>query len=258
MTDILYRGQGRVFLGLRDASGNPQNLRYVGNVPELKVTLELTTLEHKESWSGQNLTDRRIDTEKKASASMTLESIQKDNMAMAFRGSIQNVSAGSGVTGEVLGGGSTTAAAGDILVAKARNLSAVTVKDSTGTPKTLVANTNYKLNAKAGHIELLDITTGGPYTQPFKIDYTPGATIEAGLFTQGSLEYYLRFEGLNTADSNEPVIIDLFRVIFDPSKDFSMIMDDFAKFPLDGSVLMDSARSSASPLGQFGAIYNLK
>ena len=72
------------------------------------------------------------------------------------------------------------------------------------------------------------------------------------------MEYFLRFEGLNTADANEPVIIDLFRVQFDPSKDFSMIMDDFAKFTLDGSCLMDSARSSSAALGQFGAVYNLK
>ena len=93
---------------------------------------------------------------------------------------------------------------GDILVFAKRNLSAVVIKDSTGTPKTLVANTNYKLNAKAGHIELLDITTGGPYVQPFKIDYTPGASTEVGLFTAGSMEYFFRFEGLNTADANEP------------------------------------------------------
>jgi len=258
MTDILFRGQGKVFLGLRDSNGNPQNLRYVGNVPELKFTLDVTTLEHKESWSGQNLTDKRIDTEKKASASMTLESIQKDNLALAFRGTIQTVSAGTAITGEVLGGGSTAAAVGDILCFAKRNASAVVIKDSTGSPKTLVLNTNYKLNAKGGHIELLDITTGGPYVQPFKADYTPGACVEVGLLTAGSVEYYLRFEGLNTADANEPVIIDLYKVQFDPSKDFSMIMDDFAKFVLDGACMMDSARASNAALGQFGAVYNMK
>lgn len=258
MTDILFRGQGKVYVGLRDANGNPQNLRYVGNVPELKFSLEVETLEHKESWSGQNLTDKRMDIAKKAGCSMTLESIQKDNLAMAFRGTVQNVGAGTAITNEVLGGGSVTAAVGDILCFAKRNASLVTIEDSTGSPKTLVAGTNYKLNAKAGHIELLDLTTGGPYVQPFKADYTPGACIEFGLLTSGSIEYYLRFEGLNTADTNEPVIIDLFRVQFDPAKDFGLIVDEFAKFALDGSPLMDSARSSSSALGQFGAIYNLK
>jgi hypothetical protein len=187
-----------------------------------------------------------------------LESIIKENLALAFRGTIQSVSAGSGITGEILGGGSTTAAVGDLLAFAKRNASAVVIKDSTGTPKTLVANTNYSLNAKAGHITLLDITTGGPYVQPFKADYTPGACYEVGLLTQGSVEYYLRFEGLNTADTNEPVIIDLYRVMFDPAKEFALLTDDFAKFVLDGSPLMDSARASNAALGQFGAVYNLK
>jgi hypothetical protein len=258
MTDILFRGQGKVFLGLRDTSGNPKNLRYVGNVPELKFTLESTVLEHKESTSGNNLTDRRIETAVKSSCSMTLESIQKDNLALAFRGNIQTVASGDPITGETLGGGSTTAVVGDILCFAKRNAGTVSIKDSTGSPKTLVADTNYKLHAKAGHIELLDLTTGGPFVQPFKADYTPGACSEVGLFTQGSVNYYLRFVGLNTADTNEPVIVDLYSVLFDPAKDFGLIQDDFAKFQLDGSCLMDSSRSSGSALGQFGAVYNLK
>lgn len=258
MAELYFRGQGRVFLGLRDASGNPKNLRYVGNVPELKLSIEVSTLEHKESTSGQNLPDHRMDVGKKANASATLEKFSKENIAMAMRGSVTSVSAGSAVTGEVLGGGSTTSAVGDILLAKARNLSAVVVKDSTGSPKTLVAGTNYILNAAAGHIELLDLTTGGPFVQPFKIDYTPGASTEMGLFTAPGQEYFLRFEGLNTADTNAPVTVDLYRLVFDPSKDLSLITDEYAKFPFDGSLLIDSARPSNAALGQFGAIYGLK
>lgn len=258
MADIFFRGQGRVFLGLRDANGKPQNLRYLGNVPELKMSLEINTLEHKESWSGQNLSDYRLDIGKKASMSATLENFSKANVAMALRGSVQAVSAGTAITGEVLGGGSTTAGVGDILCFEKRNATLVTIKDSTGSPKTLVANTNYKLNGTAGHIELLDLTTGGPFVQPLKADYTPGAMTEVGLFTSGSLEYFMRFEGLNTAQSNAPVIVDLYRIIFDPSKDLSLITDDLLKFPLEGSCLMDSSRSSASVLGQFGAVYNVQ
>lgn len=257
MADIFFRGQGRVFLGLRDASGNPKNLRYLGNIPELKMALEVGTIEHKESWSGQALTDYRLDVSKKAGCDMTLENFSKENLALAFRGAANAVSAGTAITGEVLGGGSTTAVVGDILVFAKRNASIVTIKDSTGTPKVLTNNVNYKLNAIGGHIELLDTTTGGPFVQPFKADYTPGISSEVGMFTAGSLEYFLRFEGLNTAASNAPVIVDLYRVILDPAKDMSMITDDLAKFALSGSVLMDTSRSSAGLLGQFGAVYNL-
>ena len=258
MPDILYRGQGKVWLATRDSNGKPQNARWIGNCPELKIALELTTLEHKESFSGQNLTDARMDVEKKATCSFTLESIQKENLALAFRGSVVDVSAGSAVTNEVLGAGVTTLALNDLLRLGKRNVSAVTIKDSSGSPKTLVAGTNYRLNAKAGAIEILDLTTGGPFVGPLKADYTPGATKEVGLFTVGSTPYYLFFEGLNTADSNEPVLVDLFKVQIDPSKQFDLITDEYAKFPIEGSALMDSARPSSAALGQFGAVYNVK
>ena len=41
-----FSGQGRVYIGARDSAGNPQGLAYVGNVPELKVSLSVETLEH--------------------------------------------------------------------------------------------------------------------------------------------------------------------------------------------------------------------
>jgi len=258
MATILYRGQGKVWMGTRDANGNPQNLRWVGNCPEAKVGLELTTIEHKESWSGQNLTDARMDTEKKASLSLTLESIQKENLQLCFRATIATVAAGGAITGEVLGGGVSTLAVGDLLRFTKRAATAVTIKDSTGTPKTLVAGTNYRLNATAGAIEILDLTTGGPFVGPLKADYTPGATTEMGLFTQGSVPYYFFIEGLNTADSNNPVLIDLYKVLIDPAKQLDLITDDYAKFPIEGSVLMDDLRPSNATLGQFGAVYNVK
>ena len=55
-----FSGQGRVYIGARDEVGNPQGLVYVGNVPELKVSLSVETLEHQESTSGQRLTDLQL------------------------------------------------------------------------------------------------------------------------------------------------------------------------------------------------------
>ena len=52
-----FSGQGRVYVGARDQNGQPLGLSYVGNVPELKVSLSVETLEHQESSSGQRLTD---------------------------------------------------------------------------------------------------------------------------------------------------------------------------------------------------------
>jgi hypothetical protein len=41
-----FSGQGRVYIGARDELGNPAGLTFVGNVPELKVSLSVDTIEH--------------------------------------------------------------------------------------------------------------------------------------------------------------------------------------------------------------------
>ncbi len=60
-----FSGQGRVYIGARDSNGNPLGLNFVGNVPELKVSLSVETLEHQESTSGQRLTDLQLIKTKK-------------------------------------------------------------------------------------------------------------------------------------------------------------------------------------------------
>ena len=55
-----FSGQGRVFVGSRDINGNPAGLTFVGNVPELKVSLSVDTIEHQEAQSGQRLTDLQL------------------------------------------------------------------------------------------------------------------------------------------------------------------------------------------------------
>ena len=257
ITTKYFRGQGTVYLAERTAGGLPKVLRNLGNVPELKISLETETLEHKESQSGHALTDLRLEISKKASASLILEHFSKENLALLVRSTIVSVSASTAHTGDVLGGGATDAVVGNVLDLGYRNVTGVVIKDSTGSPKTLTLNVNYRLNAALGQIELLDLTTGGAFVQPFKADFTPGNSTEVGMFTAAQKEWYLRFEGLNTADSNASVGIDLFRFVCDPSKELSVIGDDTAKFELSGSLLLDTTRASSAALGQFGAIFGL-
>jgi hypothetical protein len=50
------------------------------------------------------------------------------------------------------------------------------------------------------------------------------------------------------------VIVDLYRVVLNPSKDFSLIGDDIQKFELSGRVLADTTKSDTGPLGLFGRV----
>ena len=80
---------------------------------------------------------------------------------------------------------------------------------------------------------------------------------EIGIFTQPLPERFLRLEGVNTAASNAKVLIELYRVAFDPLKKFDIISNDLNKFELEGSLLADSTKPYDAVLGQFGRIVQL-
>ena len=82
-----FSGQGRVYIGARDEFGNPAGLTFVGNVPELKVSLSVDTIEHQEAQSGQRLTDLQLIKTKKGEFACTLEELIATNLALALYGS---------------------------------------------------------------------------------------------------------------------------------------------------------------------------
>jgi len=244
-----FSGQGRVYIGARDSNGNPLGLNFVGNVPELKVSLSVETLEHQESTSGQRLTDLQLIKTKKGEFSCTLEELIAINLGLALYGTTTDQVSGT-VTNETL---ATPMATGSLYLLAKQNVSSVVIKDSSPTPKTLPAS-QYQLNAKHGSLLVNDITTGGPYVEPFKADYAYGAAQSTAMFTQPVPERWIRFEGLNTADSNREVVIDLYRVAINPAKELSVITDELLKFELSGQVLADTLKPAAGDLGQFGRI----
>ena len=90
-----FSGQGRVFIGARDSNGNPQGLVFVGNVPDLKVSLSVETLEHQESQSGQRLTDLQLIKTKKGEFACTLEELIQTNLELSLYGSTTTVTSGT-------------------------------------------------------------------------------------------------------------------------------------------------------------------
>ena len=56
---------------------------------------------------------------------------------------------------------------------------------------------------------------------------------------------------------NAKVLVELYRVAFDPLKEISFISDDYNKFEMEGSLLADSTKPFDAVLGQFGRIVQL-
>ncbi|GAB4483863.1 MAG: hypothetical protein OHK0044_33300 [Burkholderiaceae bacterium] len=242
-----FSGQGRVYIGTRDANGNPQSMRWLGNVPELKVSLNVETIEHKESYSGQRLTDLQLIKGKDGEFNCAVEDFSIENLELTLYGTTSTVTAGN-VTAETL---PTGVLAGQIHLLANQFVSSVVVKDSAASPATLVANTHYRVHAAQGAIEFIDV---GGFTQPFKVDYAYAAAKRLAMFKTGQPEVWLRFDGLNTADGNRAVIVDLYRVVLNPSRDFSLIGEELQRFELSGRVLADTTKQETGPLGLFGRV----
>lgn len=321
-----FSGQGVVLVGERDAKGSPAGLESVGNVTDLKISIATTSLEHKESQTGQRAIDLRLTTETKATLSATLENFVAKNLVLALRGDVTVKSAGS-VTSE-----DSKAYFGKISPVKYVKIDSLTVQRGAQTLTPFVDTVtpyDYKANLDAGSVLFNDgsetplsanATTGGTAvtgvvvgattqvtvantakagskvalggltgagaatlnnktfnvlsatatTVVLEVD-TVGLTITSGVssvavfdgvaiefnyafagqnivnaLTQGTQERYLRFEGLNTADNFNPVVVEVFKFTLDPTKDLSLIGDGIAQFVLEGNVLADPLQPTGS------------
>jgi hypothetical protein len=243
--------QGRVYLGKRDLSGAPIELRTPGNVADLSLSLKSDVIEHYESQSGQRAVDLRLVKQKSATVLLTIEEFTKENLALALYGNHVTGTGGS-VTDEPVGG--VAPVIGDRYCLAHPKVSALTVVDSAGTPATLTLGTHYTADVDFGAIQFLDVTG---LTAPFKASYTFGVVTEIGIFTQPLPERFLRLEGVNTAAGNAKVLVELYRIAFDPMKKLDFISNELNKFELEGSLLADSTKPFDATLGQFGRIVQI-
>jgi hypothetical protein len=247
--------QGRVYLGKRDSSGNPTDVRSPGNVAELKLSLKTDVLEHYESQSGQRTLDHRMVKQKSATVNLTIEEFTKENLALALYGNFVVGTPGT-VTNEPLGG--ATPIVGERYFLAHPKVASLVIQDSSATPATLVEGLDYTADVDFGAIQFLRLDDGGtpavPYAAPLKASYAFGVTTGIGIFTQPLPERYLRLEGINTADGNARVLVELYRVAFDPLKEMSLISNEYNKFEMEGSLLADASKPIDATLGQFGRI----
>lgn len=76
--------------------------------------------------------------------------------------------------------------------------------------------------------------------------YVHAGHIQVDALINPATDYFVRFEGLNTADGNKPVIVDIFRMQSAPLKELALIADTVQNMVLEGTILYDSLQSSGS------------
>jgi hypothetical protein len=248
-----FSGQGIVSIAERLPSGLPGIFAEIGNADTFEIGLSEEAVERTESMTGQRLPHRKMTKSRGGTLKIKGDEFNAKNFARAIIGKIIDVAAGTAVTGHALPAGMVV---GDIYALPGKNITAstVTLKDSTGTPKTLTLDTHFSFDPLPAEIKLLDITAGGPYVQPFKADFTPGAHRAIGAFQDVSKEFFVRLKGINT-DTGERGISDCYRVKINPTKALALINADFLDFELDCTILADLTKTTTTPGGQFYGFY---
>lgn len=113
------------------------------------------------------------------------------------------------------------------------------VATASSTAITLATNTTGKTITIGTPLLVQD---GGALT----VDYTYASQFLVDPLVNGSQEKWLRFEGLNTADNFNPVVVDIYRFLVDPLKELSLIGDTVNNFVMEGSMLMDPTKLTGS------------
>lgn len=241
----LFSGQGSVFNGTRDGSGNPVDFGWAGNSPDTTISLATENLEHKESYSGNRLTDARIITETSASIAVTIDHFKEANFVLGLYGAAAAVSSGSVVDEAVL---TTIPVVGERYALKTTGrVSNVALEGNS----IAISDTLYDVDA-SGVIVFSDITG---IAAPITASYDKAAARRVGAFKTSAPERYTRVVSLNTATPSgsdfSRRVINCFRTRYDPTENLGLINDEFASMVLNGSILADTLRSQSDAGGQF-------
>ena len=222
-----FSGQGRLSVA-KIVNGVRQAYRFVGNVPTLEITTDTQTTDHKESHSGRRAVDHTITTEQNVGFSATLEEFTKANLALALGASVTEVEAKT-ISDEAL---ATSPKDGDVLYLEYPMAKEIVIKVK-GSP--LGDLSAVEIEPKFGRITVLDASKlNGAVTVSYKTDKV--TKIEA---LQENVEgYALRFDGLNTAKGDSPVIVAIDKVQINPAETLSLISDELNSFVLSGKVLI--------------------
>lgn len=244
----LFSFQGKILLGDRLENGKPGKLEWVGNTPTCTLSIATENTEKIESFSGQRLPYGRIQTSKKATIKLTLDEILPVNLIQALYSTQVNTDAGV-VSGELL---PENLLANDIvrLDNPFIDKDSLVIQDSADPAKTV---TREKLAIDSVNAGLLKVIDPNGLTQPFKVSYNYTKRSAFTILSQTPPERYFVLDGVNT-ENNQPVVLSLYRVRFDPSESLDLINNEYGSLTLSGSALLDTINVDDPALGGFGKI----
>ena len=236
------------FVGLADLYmkiyGAAAPARYVGSVSACNVQHEEENLRQR-NFGREGGTLNTVSRLDQVNVGITFQSLSVENLARVLRGGVTDITADA-VTEE-----QATAYLGALVRTEFMNIENVVVTDSTSST-TYVEGTDYRVTG-AGIVPL----EGGAITDEEEIlisyDYTAQQVVEA--FTQGQQEYGLYFDGVNEADNNRNVVVDIHRLKLGLPEQLDLIGEGFITMATTGEALLDPNQTATGASKFYRWIY---
>lgn len=225
MADNLVLGRGELYFDpFLSGTTTKTGERYIGNTTEMNINVESDKLDHFSSDRGIREKDRSVILELRRQGTFTTDNMATENLAMFLLGDVSTVTQTSAsVTGEALN---------DVVKGRyyqlgvssgnpqgVRAVSAVTVKKG-GT--TLVADTDYSLDAALGRVRILEGSVTVLNGDDLTVDYTRAANSRTRVTTGASAEIKgaLRYIAYNPEGENRDMYLPY--VLITPNGDLAM------------------------------------
>lgn len=240
-----WSGVGIMSLYPKDiATGLPSGGGFdLGEGSKLSINQQAPKLEMPTSRSADRGVAFSMAQSKAASVAIEVLTLSDPLKALLMSGVWTETAATAAVVGWVAPAGIVV---NQIIKVPAQNISAVVVKDSAGAPAT-VAAAKYEIDLVGGTIKMLDIAG---FTQPFKVDYTPGAIKTLGAFKAADADMILHFNGTNARDGKRG-ILEAYKFRPSAEGEVAWIMTEWGTYQINGSLQKDETKLSGSAGGQY-------
>ena len=241
-------GRGNIYFARFTEGEVPGPFRFVGNTPEISLTVETEDLEHTSSDAGVNQVDDRVALSVTRTGTMVMDDIQEDNLALFFFGSkaTMSVSALNNQTenfagvmiDDVLQLGLT-----DTNRVGVRNISIDSVAITGTGAATLDEGTHYSVDTMNGFVTILDNATNEAAfsaARAVRITYD----VEAGSYGQVAsgttpVEGAMRFVEDNPKGNNNQWVFP--KVTVTPNGDMALKSDEWRTVPFSLAISQPSS-----------------
>lgn len=233
-----FAGAGKLLLGDLDANSNPHNLEFIGDITEANLTPEIDRGSVIENVTGSSAKAVEWVRSTNYNFSGRLRSVKHNHLALALQAG-NTAKTASSVTDEA-----HTAKQDKFISLLHTNVSNVVITGSGGTP-TYVADTDYKLYADEGMVEIL--STGSIADDAaILVDYDYAAQHHLTA-NPAPLTKCLVFAGKNLANNQKQTRCTIYAIKLDPSV-LGFISQEAQEMPIAGSVEIVSARPAGDQL----------